>query len=238
MSSKKNWVVRPVTPADFEGIQDLCLRVYPFTKPWNIEQLKSHDEVFRDGQLIACDPDSGRIVGFAFSLIVNWEDYTMQDSWRDFTDAGYFTNHDPEHGRTLYGAEIMTDPELRGQGVGKALYEARRQLCEKLKLLRIRAGARMRGYHVYADELSPEEYLLKVAQLKIFDPTISFQIKRGFKPLAVVPQYLQGDPESLGYAAVIEWINPQVATAQDFEKQKQRFEKYVIRKIEEDQNEE
>ena len=27
--------------------------------------------------------------------------------------------------------------------------------------------------------------------------------------LAVVPHYLTDDPESLGYAAVIEWLNPE-----------------------------
>ncbi|MEO6969541.1 MAG: hypothetical protein ABI217_01435 [Chthoniobacterales bacterium] len=48
------------------------------------------------------------------------------------------------------------------------------------------------------------------------DPTLSFQIKQGFVPLAVAPDYLHHDPESLGYAAVIEWLNPEVAKAEDF----------------------
>jgi hypothetical protein len=34
-------------------------------------------------------------------------------------------------------------------------------------------------------------------------------LHRGFKVLKVVSGYLQYDPESLGYAAVIEWINPE-----------------------------
>lgn len=96
----------------------------------------------------------------------------------------------------------------------------------------------MRGYHMYAEEMSPAEYLYKVAKMQLFDPTLSFQIKRGFKPLAVVHQYLQGDPESLGHAAVIEWINPEVAKPEDFEKQRERFEKYVVRKMEEERDEE
>ncbi|GEM_PF-1459647 len=42
----------------------------------------------------------------AASLIVLWNDYDMKASWRDFTDHDMFTNHDPERGRTLYGAEV------------------------------------------------------------------------------------------------------------------------------------
>lgn len=48
------------------------------------------------------------------------------------------------------------------------------------------------------------------------DSTLSFQIKQGFVPLAAAPDYLHHDPESRGYAAVIEWLNPEVATAADF----------------------
>ena len=43
-----------------------------------------------------------------------------------------------------------------------------------------------------------------------YDPTLSFQLKEGFHVLAVVPHYLSDDPESLGYAAVIEWLNPEL----------------------------
>ena len=42
------------------------------------------------------------------------------------------------------------------------------------------------------------------------DPTLSFQLNEGFHVVAVVPHYITDDPESLGYAAVIEWLNPQL----------------------------
>lgn len=227
-----NWIIRQATPDDFLKIQDVCAKVYPFTKPWNLEQLRSHSKHFPEGQIVAVHPDTKLIVGFAFSLIVNWEDYSMETSWRDFTDSGYFTNHDPVDGKTLYGAEVMTHPDYRGQGVGKALYQGRRELCKKFHLLRIRAGARMVGYATYKDELSPEEYLVEVAEERIFDPTISFQIKQGFRPLAVVKGYITDDPETLGYAAVIEWLNPDIATKENVEIQNMHFYKHVLKKVE------
>jgi GNAT superfamily N-acetyltransferase len=223
MNSSHPIQIRNVRPEDFAGIQDLCRRVYPFTAPWRIDQLESHQRLFPEGQFVAVHPEQG-VVGLCFSLIVLWNDYSKDDTWTDFTDRGLFTNHDPSHGRTLYGAEVMVDPTMRGLHIGARLYEARRELAERLGLLRIRAGARLRGYSAYAERMSAVEYTHGVIQQKWFDPTLSFQLKHGFRVIWVVKGYLGNDPESLGYAAVIEWLNPQVATPEDFAKQQRRFE--------------
>jgi hypothetical protein len=103
----------------------------------------------------------------------------------------------------------MVAPALQGPGIGTRLYEARRALVRRLGLRRIRAGARLRGYHRVADRMTPEEYVRAVERGELYDPTLSFQLKRGFRVLAVVGGYLRHDPESLGYAAVIEWLNPE-----------------------------
>jgi len=194
-------------PEHFAGVETLTRAIYPGSPPWTSVQLASHLEMFPDGQFVALDSESNRVVGMAASLIVLWDDYEVSDNWKDFTDRGMFTNHDPEAGRTLYGAEVMVDPALQGSGVGSKLYTRRRQLVEDLDLLRIRAGSRLRGYHRYASSLSPQEYVRKVEADDVRDPTLSFQLHRGFKVLKVVSGYLQHDPESLGHAAVIEWIN-------------------------------
>ncbi len=95
------------------------------------------------------------------------------------------------------------------------LYRARRKTARKFGLLRIRAGARLRGYGEYAGSLEPTEYVSRVVNGQITDATLTFQIRRGFHVIAVIPRYLRDDPESRGYAAVIEWLNPDVATPED-----------------------
>jgi ribosomal protein S18 acetylase RimI-like enzyme len=206
--------VRTVESRDFPGIIALCERTYSGSLPWSVEQLTRHREIFPDGQLVAVDRTQD-VVGYAASLIVHWDDYAMDASWRDFTDRGMFTNHDPVRGRTLYGAEVMVHPDIRGSGIGGKLYDARRVVTERLGLRRIRAGARLRNYHKYADRMTAEEYVRRVVRRSVRDPTLSFQLNRGFHVLAVVEHYLRNDPESLGWAAVIEWLNPHVATAAD-----------------------
>jgi GNAT superfamily N-acetyltransferase len=203
--------VRNTRESDFDGVIAMTGRVYPTSPPWSREQLASHLRVFPEGQFVAVQDRT--IVGMAASLIVLWDDYDADTNWRDFTAGGMFTNHDPVHGRTLYGAEVMADPDWQGKGVGSRLYDARRELAVRLGLRRIRAGARLRGYHRVAREMSAAEYVARVERGELHDPTLSFQLHRGFRVIGVVSGYLRHDPESLGHAAVIEWINPAVDAA-------------------------
>lgn len=200
--------VRRTRAEDFDRLVELSRRVYT-ADSWRREQLESHLENFPEGQLVAVDRD-GRVVGAAASLVIDWDDYDADDSWRDFTDRGMFTNHDPD-GRTLYGAEVFVDPDVRRAGVGSALYRARRELARRLRLWRIRAHSRLAGYHRHAVEMDAAEYVRKVVRAELSDPTLSFQLAWDFKVLAVVSGYLRRDPYSLGYAALIEWINADAA---------------------------
>lgn len=209
-------LVRETRPDDFGAIIELCDAVYAGGALWTLDQLASHHRVFPEGQLVAVDPENGQLVGMAASLIILWDDYVPQATWRGFTAGGSFVNHDPEHGRTLYGAEVMVRPGMQGRGVGSALYARRRALAEQLGLLRIRAGGRLRGYGAVAHQMAPLEYVLSVVRGERADPTLTFQLRRGFHVIDVVASYLRHDPESLGYAATIQWINPTVATPSDY----------------------
>lgn len=198
--------VRHTDPSDFARIAELCRRVYPETLPWTPEQLDSHHRLFPEGQLVATLGDE--VVGMVASLIVHWDDYDTLDSWERFTSDGTFTNHDPKRGHTLYAAEAIVDPNVQHHGVGGALYRGRRALVERLGLRRIRAGGRLRGYHRYATSLDAAGYVEEVVHGRLVDDTLTFQLHEGFHVVAVVPHYLADDPESLGWAAVIEWLNP------------------------------
>jgi GNAT superfamily N-acetyltransferase len=218
-------LVRNTRVEDFPGVQGLSRKVYPHSPSWSEEQLTSHLRVFPEGQFVAVEAATQTVVGMSASLIVLWDDYDTEMSWRDFTESGTFLNHDPAHGRTLYGAEVMVRPGWRGRGIGRSLYRMRRELTERLGLLRIRAGARLAGYGRCADRMSAEEYVIRVVNGEIGDPTLSFQLGQGFHVLAVVKDYLRHDPESLGYAAVIEWINSQVARPEDYAGRNPRFQR-------------
>lgn len=216
--------VRQTEERDFEAIGALSRLIYPNDQPWLPEQLASHRRVFPEGQFVAEDLSTGEVVGMAASLIVLWDDYQSTDSYLEFTANHMFTNHHPG-GRTLYAAEVMVDPRRRRQGIGRKIYAARRKLVRDLGLLRIRAGARLRGYSAYAHQFSAEQYILRVIRGDLVDPTLSFQIANGFRVIGVVENYLNRDPDSMGWAAIIEWINHRIASKADYAHRDPRFRK-------------
>ncbi len=220
---RANITIRNTREDDFAGIIEMARLIYPNAVPWSIEQLLSHRRTFAEGQWVAVEEPGNTIVGMAASLIVDWDEYEFDASWRDFTANGFFTNHNPQTGRTLYGADVMVHPHRQRCGIGHKLYEARRTLCRDLGLRRIRAGARLRNYAAHAPRMGPAEYVQHVVAGELKDPTLSFQLREGFRVIGVVANYIINDPESLGYAAIIEWINRQVARPADYSGRAQIF---------------
>lgn len=211
--------MRPTREGDLDAIVALGRRIY--RTPWRLEELRSHLQVFPEGQHVAVTTDPGmdglevvedgeRLAGMTASLIIAWDDYDFAETWEDYTANGHFTNHDPDSGRTLYGAEVMVAPECRRTGVGSRLYEARFELTRRLRLRRIRAHARLAGYEPLAGAMTAREYVLSVVRGERRDPTLSFQLRHGFRVLAVVSGYLPRDSRSLGWAALIEWLHEEV----------------------------
>lgn len=201
-------VTREASRADIARLVDLNVAAYPVLARenvvWGERHLVSHQRVFPQGQLVA--ELDGRIVGAAASLIVDLgPDPLRHHTWSGVTDSGYFSNHNSE-ADTLYGADVYVHPAARGQGVGAALYEARRQLCRRLNKRRILAGGRLWNYIDHAS-MAPEEYAARVVAGELRDLVLSFQLREGFVLRGVIPNYLQ-DPRSKNHASLLEWLNP------------------------------
>lgn len=223
--------IRSTRPEHVAGIIDLSSRIYGSGSAWAPAQLLAHIALFPEGQFVAVVPredGSEQVIGMASSLRLKWELAHLDRPWREITANGMFSTHDPE-GMTLYGAEVMADPERRGEGVGTALYRARDHVVDQLGLKRIRAGARLRGYHKVAGVLSPESYVEQVVAGKRRDPTLSFQLRRGFEVIKVIGEYLRNDAESQGWAAVIDRLNPALATEKDREASRRWRERAGVR---------
>jgi predicted amidohydrolase/ribosomal protein S18 acetylase RimI-like enzyme len=201
---EKNLVVRPLRREDYPAVTELQLKSFPGMKPWSVGQFESQLAVFPEGQI--CVEYNGRIVASSSSLVLDFKLYSDYHGWAEISDNGFIRNHDPA-GNTLYGIEIMVDPEYRGHKLSRRLYDARKNLARRMNLMRIILGGRIPGYAAHAEAMSARDYVEKVTTKLLFDPVLTTQVSNGFVLKRLIPNYLGSDGESKGWATFLEWTN-------------------------------
>lgn len=199
-----NLILRCLTVEDYKAVVALQKTCFPEMQPWTHEQFESQLNTFPEGQIgIECD---GRLVASSSSLIVRFEDQVDWHNYARISDDGYIRNHTNE-GDTLYGIEIMVDPEFRGMRLSRRLYDERKELCRQRNLQRIMIGGRIPGYAQHAHELTARQYVERVMDKSIIDPVLTAQLANGFSLQGLIADYLPSDHASQGYATFLEWKN-------------------------------
>ncbi|HPM32420.1 MAG TPA: carbon-nitrogen hydrolase family protein [Chryseolinea sp.] len=194
-----------LTIGDYLDLKESMLEAYTeWGAYWRDHQIAHLLEIFPEGQL--CIKVDGKLVGAALSLIIDYKTLGDNHTYKDATGNYTFSSHNND-GDVLYGIEIFIRSEHRGLRLGRRLYDARKELCEKFNLRGIIAGARLPRYGEHADNLTPKEYIEKVKNKELHDPTLSFQLSNNFHVRKILKGYMPGDVESMEYAALIEWIN-------------------------------
>jgi ribosomal protein S18 acetylase RimI-like enzyme len=201
-------IIRNYVTKDFDELIDIQSECFPPPFPsdlwWNKEQLTNHVSLFPEGAL--CIEIDGEIVSSLTGLRINFDPYHPNHTWAEATDHGYITNHDP-NGNTLYIVDISVRPAYRSLGLGKIMMQSMYHIVIELGMDRLLGGGRIPGYQKFANEMTANEYIDAVLSGKIHDPVISFLLRCGRMPIAVVDNYLD-DEESLNYGVLMEWKNP------------------------------
>ena len=216
--------VRNLAIEDYKTLKESMIQAYASLggQYWKEESLQRLIEKFPEGQIVLLH--NGKVVGCALTLIVNYEKFGDDHTYRDITGNFSFETHDPK-GDTLYGIEVFVHPEYRGLRLARRLYDARKNLCESMNLKMIIAGGRIPKYGMYSDKLSPKEYIEKVKHREIYDPTLTFQMANDFQVKKIIRNYLPEDEDSNGYATLLIWYN----VYHDTEKSIIRRKKDIVR---------
>ncbi|HLU10481.1 MAG TPA: GNAT family N-acetyltransferase [Oceanobacillus sp.] len=181
------------------------------------EKYLNHLKLFPEGQFVALVHYKGRqkVVGATSTFRINFDFSHIQHKFIEVVADGWFTNHDPE-GEWLYGADMSVHPDYRGMRIGRRLYEARHALVRRLNLRGEIAGGMLPGYIHYHKRLTVAQYVLRVWQGRIYDPTLTMQIRNGFAIKGILYDHIT-DPRSNNTASLIVRENPhyqpQAATA-------------------------
>jgi predicted amidohydrolase/ribosomal protein S18 acetylase RimI-like enzyme len=190
---------------DYDHIRAIMERVYRnVDSPWTREQIEAMIKRFPEGQI--CIEDKGQTVAVALALIIDFSEYGDRHTYLEVIGEGTLENHDPE-GDSLYGIEVFVHPDYQGMRLGRRLYDARKELCEKLNLRAIIVGGRIPGYRTYKDELTPQEYIKRVTRKEIYDPVLSFQLSNDFYIRKLLRGYYPEDHQSAGNAVLLGWTN-------------------------------
>jgi GNAT superfamily N-acetyltransferase len=201
---------RPEYAAALAYLQTL---VFPTLAPeeWFSEAMyRRHIEVFPDGQLMAlAQGDDGQevVVGATTTIRTNFDFARQQPPFYfEFIGGGYLTTHEPD-GVWLYGIDVSVHPDFRRMGIGSRLYDARRELVKRLGLRGELVAGLLPGYPAYRAQMSVEEYAQKVAAGELVDPTLTMQLRNGFKLWRVLRGYVH-DARSDDCATLIVRENP------------------------------
>jgi GNAT superfamily N-acetyltransferase len=196
--------IKPEHAAGLAQLQRDCFPTLGGQELMTEEHFLSHCRVFPEGGFVLLDSD--RVVGLGSGFLTDFDFSAAAHSFQEIIAGGFYTNHDPA-GAWYYGADIGVHPEYRGLGLGRRLYDARKELVRRLARKGIVAGGVLPGYERWRGRLSVPEYVQRVVQGQLTDPTLSFQLKMGFTVRGMLPDYLE-DSASDNWAALIAWDNP------------------------------
>lgn len=197
---------------DLERLQRVVFPTLDDSELFTAEKYLKHIELFPEGQFVALVREGDReiVIGATTTFRTNFDFEHIQHAYIEAIAHGWLTNHDP-HGEWLYGVDVSVHPSYRGLRVGRRLYDARHRLVRTLNLRGELAGALMPGYIHHHHRLTIAQYALRVWQGRIHDPTLSMQIRNGFKPKGILYEHIS-DPRSQNAATLIMRENPHYAT--------------------------
>ena len=168
------------------------------------DELRALALEFGEGGVVVLDGDTP--VAMGLGIRIDFDFSHTQHSIRDLVGVDGGTGHVPD-GAWYYGTSIAVLPDYRRRGIGKRLYDMRKQICRDLDLAGIVAGGVIPGYADHKDEMSAADYVAKVSAGELYDATLTMQIANGFEARGVIADYIT-DPAVDSWASLIVWNNP------------------------------
>jgi len=199
--------IQPKHVPALEKLQRIVFPTLDESELFSMAKYYKHLELFPEGQFVAVVHDGSReiVVGATSTFRTHFDFAHIQHTYLEAIAHGWLTNHD-SHGEWLYGADVSVHPNYRGLRIGRRLYDVRHRLARQLNLRGEIAGALMPNY-IHNTHLTIAQYALYVWQGKLHDPTLTMQIRNGFKPKGILYDHIS-DPRSRNAATLIVRENP------------------------------
>ncbi len=204
-------MVVPTTAKYAPALAKMQGLIFPTLRPDELfteEHYLHHIRIFPQGQFTALVHINEQwiVAGSTTTFRVKRHFFEKQHTFQEAISDGWLDNHDPE-GEWLYGGDMSIHPEFRGMRLASLLYDARKALVRRLNLRGEVAGGMLPGYHRYRNEMSIEDYVEHVVAGELKDPTLTPQVRNGFRVKHILYDHIT-DPRSDNCAALIVRLNP------------------------------
>lgn len=193
--------VQPTGPEHAERLAELQRIVFPTLAPaqrFEAKHYLHHIAQFPEGQFCVLDGD--RVVGMTSTIRLDLE-RAADHSFAEIIEGGWLTSHRPD-GSWLYGADLGTHPDYRRRGIARSLYAARHDTVRRLGLGGQVTVGMPSGYGAVKHAIRAEDYYAELVSGARVDPTISAQLRIGFEPRGLIPDYID-DPVCDGYGVLL-----------------------------------
>lgn len=201
--------IRPEHAAGLEELQRTCFPTLGEQELMKTEHFLRHCDIYPEGEFVALV--EGKVVGLGSGFLVNFDFDHPGHTFNEIIDGGWYSHHNPD-GDWYYGADISVHPDYRGLGIGRLLYQARKDLVIRTHRRGIVAGGMIPEYPNYRAQMDVHEYVRRVVAGEIWDGTLSFQLKNGFVVRGMLEGYID-DTSADNWATLIVWENPHYRAA-------------------------
>jgi GNAT superfamily N-acetyltransferase len=196
-----------LTPELVPQCAELELLSFPHANPEELiseADFAAYAETFPEGFFVCLDGD--RVAGQGAGIFLDFDFDHPQHTIVGITGEHQCGNHDPD-GEWYYGTDIVVHPDYRRRGIGRRLYELRKDLVRRWNKRGIIAGGHIPDFAKHKDAMTAAEYVERVAAGELYDATLSFQLENGFEVRGVLENYIE-DEATGGWSALIVWENP------------------------------
>jgi len=175
--------------------------------PASKEMIKSRIEVFPEGNIVAVI--NGEIISYLSVELIHYDiSNPAVISWDEITNSGTIKGIHTYDGEIIFGIADTVSPRFRNFGIGASMVLSGWRIGVNFNVIGCVLGSRIPLYHKYSSKYSVEEYIqLKREDGKYLDPGLRLYQADGFKPIKVVPNYIN-DPESENHGVLVYQANP------------------------------
>ena len=121
---------------------------------------RAYARVFPEGFFVCLDGDE--VVGQGGGIFLDFDFDHPQHTIVGITGEHQCGNHDPD-AEWYYGTDIVVHPDHRRRGIGRALYDLRKDVVRRYGKHGIIAGGHIPGFADHKHAMSAAEYVERVA---------------------------------------------------------------------------